>query len=75
MCVQDVCRWLWEFDCQWLQQHPRHEIEVGLATGILRRLAGDLGVSIDDSDLGLDSKCEDEVVVGGGSVMREGHMG
>ena len=69
-CLQDVCRWLGELDCLWMQRRPRHEIEVGPATGALKRLAGDLGVSMDDSDLDLESECEDEAVGGGGSVLR-----
>ena len=36
------------FDCVWLQQRPRHEIEVGHAAGALRHLAGDLWVPMDD---------------------------
>ena len=54
--LQDVRVWLWEFNCLWLQQRPRYEIEVGPAAGALRRLAGDLGVPLDDFgyDSGLD---------------------
>lgn len=70
-CLWNVYRWLEVFDYLWLQQRPRHEVEVGPAAGTLRRLAGDLGVSMDDSDLDSDTECEREVVVGGGSVMRE----
>ena len=40
--------WLGEYDCLWLQKRPRHEIEVGPVAGALRRLAGDLGVLMDD---------------------------
>ena len=54
-CLQDVCRWLGEFDCLWMQQRPKPKIEVGPSAGALRRLAGDLGVSMDDSDLDLES--------------------
>ena len=54
----------------WLQWRLRHEIEVGPAAGALRRLAGDLWVSMEDSDLELDSEYEDEAVAGGGSVLR-----
>ena len=46
--LRDVRVWLGEFDCLWLQQRLRHEIEVGPATGALRRLAGDLGVPLYD---------------------------
>ena len=46
--LRDVTVWLGEFDCLWLQRRPRHEIEVGPTTGALRRLAGDLGVPLDD---------------------------
>ena len=69
-CLWDVCRWLGEFDCLWMQRRPRHEIEVVPAEGALGRLAGDLGVSMDDSDLDLESECEDEAVGGGGFVLR-----
>ena len=37
-----------EFKCLWLQQRPRHKIEVGPMAGALRRLAGDLGAPMDD---------------------------
>ena len=33
-----------ESEYLWLQQRPRHEIEVGPSAGALRRLAGDLGI-------------------------------
>ena len=69
-CLRDFCRWLWEFDCLWMQPRPKHEIEVGAAAGALRRLAGDLRVSLDDSDLDLESEHEDKAVGGGGSVLR-----
>ena len=44
----DVRGWMGESDCLWLQQRPRHEIEVGPAVGALSRLAGDLGISLYD---------------------------
>ena len=42
-----------ESDCLWLQQRPKHEIEVGPVAGALRRLAGDLGIPL--YDFGNDS--------------------
>ena len=69
-CLRNVCRWLGEFDYLWMQRRPRHEIEVGPGTGALRRLSGDLAVSMDDSDLELESECEDEAVGGGGLLLR-----
>ena len=48
--LRSVGVWLGEFDCLWLQQRPRHEIEVGPSAGALCRLAGDLGVPISDSE-------------------------
>ena len=46
--LRDVRGWMGESDCLWLQQRPRHEIEVGPAAGALRRLAGDLGIPLYD---------------------------
>ena len=46
--LRDVRVWLREFDYLWLQRRPRHEIEVGPAASALRRLVGDLGISLDD---------------------------
>ena len=45
--LRNVRVWMGEFDCLCLQQRPRYKIEVGLATGALCRLAGDLGVPMD----------------------------
>ena len=46
--LRDVRGWMGEFDWLWLQQRPRHEIEVGTAAGALHRLAGDLGIPLYD---------------------------
>ena len=47
--------WSEEFDCLWLQQRPRHDIEVGPSASALRRLAGDLKVPLYDFEEHSDS--------------------
>ena len=59
-CLWDVCGWLREFDCLWLQLRPEIEIVAGPPEAALRHVAGNLGLELDDSDLESDLGSEDE---------------
>ena len=61
-CLWDVCGWLRESDCLWLQQRPEGEIVAGPPEGALRLVAGNLGLELDVSDCGSDAGSE----IGGG---------
>ena len=63
-CLWDVCGWLRESDCLWLQQRPENEIVAGPPGGALRLVAGNLGLELDVSDCGSDAGSE---FGGGGS--------
>ena len=67
----DVCGWLLEFDCLWLQQCPESEIVAGPPEGARRRVAGDLGLELDVSDPESDSEYEDEGSGGRRMVLEE----
>ena len=58
--LRELRRWMSEQDCLWLQLRPRNEITVGPADGALRRLAGDLGVPMDDFELDSEGEEWDE---------------
>ena len=59
-CLWDVCGWLREFDCLWLQLRPEIEIVAGPLEGALRRVAGNLRLELDDLDLESDLGSEGE---------------
>ena len=65
-CLWDVCGWLRESDCLWLQQRPENEIVARPPGGALRLVAGNLGLELDVSDCESDAGPEG----GGGSVGR-----
>ena len=72
-CLWDVCGWLRESDCLWLQQRPENETVAGLPGGALRLVAGNLGLELDVSDCGSDAGSE----VGegsGGRMVLEGDL-